>query len=385
MNIQKKNLVLILVGTFFFGAICCFGLTALLHSQGIGTAKISQKEYQELLRYEQRYGKLDALWGEVSEKFYKDVDEEALKNALYHGLFKGLDDIYSGYMTKEEYESWKTSTLGELEGIGVTFTKDQADNIIITDIAPNGPAKKAGIAIGDILTMVDDKPYTQLEDIGAAMRGKAGTRVKITYLRDGSEHSVELTREKIINQSVTSSTLEGNIGYIQISAFEEATAADFEAALKDMEVNSVNGVVIDLRNNGGGLVNSGTQIADLLLGEGTITYLEDKHGQKKVLSSDSDKTALPYILLINEKTASTSEILAAAVKDSNPGKIVGTTSFGKGIVQSTTQLKDGSAFKLTTMQYFSPKGNQIHEKGVAPDHEVSDPDSQLQKALELLQ
>ncbi len=288
-------------------------------------------------------------------------------------------------MTKEEYESWMATTLGESQGIGVTFNENDKGEFVILSTNPGSPAEKNGMKAGDIITKVDGKTFENADTIGAAMRGEAGTEVKITYVRDGKESVVTLVRAKIVTQSVSSKMLDGDIGYIKISAFEEATAKDFETALADIEVKTPKGLIIDIRDNGGGLVNSGTQIADHLIGKGTITYLQDRNGEKQYIDSDSDRTNIPYILLVNENSASTSEILAAAVKDNGPGKIVGVTTYGKGVVQSTTKLEDGSAYKLTIMQYFSPKGNAIHDKGVKPDYEVKGEDAQLNKAIELLQ
>ena len=182
--------------------------------------------------------------------------------------------------------------------------------------------------------------------------------------------------------------LEDNIGYIQITSFEEHTAEEFQDELNKMEEKKVSGLVIDLRENGGGIVDSGFEIADQLLGEGTITYLQDQKGEKQYIKSDKGATDLPYVLLVDENTASTSEILAAAVKDDGKNPLVGTTTFGKGIVQTSGELSDGSALKITTMQYFSPKGNQINGKGVKPDYVVKNSkgkkDKQLLKAQELL-
>ena len=228
-----------------------------------------------------------------------------------------------------------------------------------------------------------------METVSAALKGKAGTKVRVTYDRDGKEREVTIKRAKIISQTVESKMLENRIGYMALSSFEEHTAEDFKKQLADLQKKGAKSLIIDLRDNGGGLVDSGTEIADVFLGEGTITYLQNRKGQKQYIKSDADKIQVPCVFLVNENTASTSEILAAAVKDDGTNPLVGTTTFGKGIVQSTQQRQDGSAVKLTTMQYFSPKGNAIHEKGVKPDYVVknskqSKEDKQLNKAIELL-
>lgn len=384
MNIRKRNLTIIVIAAIICGALACFLVMQVLAMQGVGNVKITREEYQHLTYMNEKYSKAEELMNSASEKFYKDVSEEDLLNGMYKGIFLGLGDIYSNYMTQEEYEAWMATTLGEFEGIGVTFNQDENGNFIIISTNPGSPAEKGGLKAGDIIIMVDDKTFDNAESIGAAMRGEAGTEVKITYVRNGKEASVSLTRAIIITQSVTSEMLEGNIGYIRISAFEEATAEDFEKALSEMEAKTPKGLIIDIRDNGGGLVSGGTEVADLLIGEGTITYLQDRAGEKQYIESDSKRTNLPYVVLINENSASTSEILAAAVKENGPGKLVGVKTYGKGVVQATTEMEDGSAYKLTIMQYFSPKGNAINGKGVAPDYEVKGEGAQLEKAIELL-
>jgi carboxyl-terminal processing protease len=261
--------------------------------------------------------------------------------------------------------------------------------VVISTIS-GSPADKAGLRTGDIILMVDGKAYEELEALGAAIRGDAGSKVEITYLRGEDQKTVSIIRAKIVSETVVSRELAGGIGYIQITSFEEHTAEDFEAALHEFEVKGLKGLVIDLRNNGGGLVDQGVAIADLLMGKGSITYLMDRDGNKETYSSDTNKTSLPFVLLVNGGTASTSEILSAAIKDSKDGLLVGETTFGKGIVQSTTQLPDGDAVKLTIKQYFSPDGNVIHKIGVEPDYAVTDnpdtpEDEALNKALALLQ
>ena len=191
-------------------------------------------------------------------------------------------------------------------------------------------------------------------------------------------------------QSVRSEVLEGNIGYIRISSFEEKTAEDFKQHLRDLELKGVKGLVLDLRDNGGGLVEVSVEIADMLLGEGVVTYTEDREGNKNYYKSNTGATNLPYVVLVNGGTASASEIITAAIQDNEGGKIIGTTTYGKGIIQSIEKLSNGDAVKLTIMQYFSPKGNIIHKVGIKPDVEVEalaedTTDKQLEKAIELLQ
>ena len=390
MNIKKRNLVILMVVIFLLGGAAAFGGMMLIEN-GIagGMVKVSKQEYAYYKQLNQRYGKLDQLYQEAEDNFYKKPDEQDMAIGMYKGLIAGLGDPYSAYMTKEEFKSWNDTTMGEFDGVGVTFTMNRRGEYIVINTIADTPARNAGLKAGDILLAVDGKTYGTMETLSAAMKGKAGTKVKVTYERNGKETTVTMKRATIINQTIRSRMLKDNIGYIEISAFEEHTAEDFKKALTKMEETRVKGVIIDLRGNGGGIVDAGIAIADQLLGEGTVTYLQDQKGKRQYLKSDKHATKLPYVLLVDKNTASTSEILAAAVKDAGKNPLVGTTTFGKGIVQSTGELKDGSALKLTTMQYFSPKGNSINGKGVTPDYVVKNSkdgkeDKQLTKAEALL-
>lgn len=217
-----------------------------------------------------------------------------------------------------------------------------------------------------------------------AMRGRQGTTVQLVVLRKNKYLEFNVRRAKIVNNTVTEKILEGNIGYIKITAFENKTAEAFTGALERMEKKGVKGLIVDLRDNGGGLVNAGVGVADKLLGKGLITFTKDKYGNKQYYKSDAGKTRLPYVVLVNENTASASEIISAAIKDLGPGKIVGVRTYGKGVIQISQPVGDGSGLKLTIMQYFSPKGNVIHKKGVKPDYEVKGRQNQLKKAIQLL-
>ena len=240
---------------------------------------------------------------------------------------------------------------------------------------------------GDILLRVDDKEFDDLELIANAIRGDEGTKVTITYSRNGKEDEVTLTRAKITQHSVEHKMLDDSTGYISISSFIESTGDDFSKALKDIEDKGAKNLVLDLRDNGGGLVDAAVEVADQFLDEGVVAYVEDKNKNRNDYDAEDGKTDLNTVVLVNENSASASEILAAALQD-NGFKLVGQKTYGKGVIQSTAELSDGSAIKLTIMQYFSPDGNKIHKKGVKPDYEVkneedSSTDAQLEKALSL--
>lgn len=375
MKIKKTSATIIALLIFALGAATGLGISnAIMPGSSISSVSGNQG----------RYDKVNELWDIIEKNYYIEPNEEDMKDGLARGLFIGLGDKYSAYMTKDEYESYETSVTGEFDGIGVTFQMNKDGEFEVISTVKNSPAEKAGVKKGDIITKVDGKEYDDADKIGAAMRGKSGTTVKVTYERDGKENTVTLTRAHIVTETVTSKMLDDNIGYIKISAFEEKTDADFESALSEMESKAARGVIIDLRDNGGGLVKSGVNIADKLLGKCVVTYMEDRKGDKEYYRSNSDCTQLPYVILVNGNTASASEILSAAVKDKGRGKIVGTQTYGKGVVQVSGKLSDGSGYRLTIMQYFSPNGKAIHEKGVKPDYVVKGKDAQLKKAEELI-
>ena len=383
MKIQKKGLIALLLIVFVSGGLLGAGIGRLT-DDGYGKVSISKEEYKEIKEYKDKYAKVDELWDHIQKEAYDEPKDEDMIDGLCRGLFAGLGDRYSAYMTKDEYEAYETSITGSFEGVGITFAADDTGAFAVIGTVEGSPAQKAGIKEGDIITKVDGKTYDNADAAAAAIRGKKGTKVKITVERDGKEKVYELTRDVIVNQSAESKVLDGNIGYIKLTEFDEHTDEDFEKALDELEKKNVKGFILDLRNNGGGLVDSSVNIADNLLGKGVVTYMEDRAGHKEYFKSDEDKTRLPYVILVNGSSASASEILTAAVKDFGQGKIVGTKTFGKGVVQITQKLSDGSAYKLTVMQYFSPDGNVINGKGIEPDYVVKGKTKQLEKAKELL-
>lgn len=389
MTMKKRTFVIIICLTLLVGGGLMYGGMQIAIMANVGSVQVSVSEYENLKYMNDKYAKLEQLYQTVETNFYKDVDTKALEVGMYKGLFSGLDDVYSAYMTKDEYEAWKASALGEFEGIGITFAQDDNGKFVIINTITGSPAEKAGLLAGDFILKVDGKTFTDLETLGTAIRGEAGSKVEVTYQRKNKEYTISLIRAKIVTESVSYKLRMDKIGYIKITGFEDQTSEDFATALRDLEVKGAKGLIIDLRNNGGGLVDEGVEIADKLMGKGTITYLQDRNGKKEYYESDAPKTNLPYVILVNDGTASTSEIVAAAIKDSDDGQLVGMTTFGKGIVQSTSQLPDGDAIKLTIKQYFSPLGTTIHKVGVTPDFVVkdnpkADGDEQLNKALALL-
>ncbi len=354
-----------------------------------GFIRVNAAGYEDMLKVYSKYSKLEQIYSYIDANYYTDTDDDKLMEGIYSGLVEALDDPYSSYMSSDKYEEWSSDISGEFGGIGVTFTKDDEGEFLIVSVIDDTPAYKAGLRAGDIIEAVDGKTYDDMSDIVEVIRGEEGTSLKLKYKRDDSEKTVTITRDIIQIESVKSEIRKDNIGYIRISSFIETTSEDFRQALSEMEAAEVEGMVIDIRNNGGGLVSEGLDVADELLGKCTLICYVDNKGNKTYSYSDKDKTDIPYVLLVDGATASTSEILTAAVKDNNGGKIVGTKTFGKGIIQNTCKFKDGSALKLTVMRYLSPDGNEIHKKGIKPDYVVKlkkndDTDYQLNKAVKLL-
>lgn len=385
---KKKFFILVL-----FIVICSVTLTAgglIFYGKVIdNSVTVSEENYKELYEFANKYSKLYNLQKVIDEKFLWDVDDEKMLNGVYKSMTESLGDKYSDYMTKDEMEKFRNYLDGTFSGVGINFAQDKDGNIVVLRIVEGSPASESGIKPGDYLIAVNGKKYESTEKMAVDMRGKEGTEVDITYSRDGKEKTVKITRALVTEKSVFSKVLKDKIGYIAITSFEKTTAEQFETELRNLEMKNLKGLIIDLRGNGGGYTDQGIKIADMLLPECTISYTEDKNGKKEYYNSDASGTELKYALLVDGGTASTSEILAAAVKDNKGGKLVGERTFGKGIIQGTYPFADGSAVKLTIMQFYSPKGDTIHKKGIEPDYKVkikeSDKvDKQLKKAIRLL-
>lgn len=366
------------------GSIVLVVVTAMLTSTlqiAIGNKVVIPKDLYESYK---KYNKLIGLEQIVEGDFYKEVSEDDLVQGSIKGMFSGLGDIYSQYYTKEEFESLKEQTSGSFVGIGV-YISPTSDDDYITIIAPieGSPAEKGGIKAGDKIIKVDDQNvYANDSDKAISMiKGKAGTEVKLTLKRGEEELDLKIKREEIISKSVDSKVLEESIGYIKITSFNENTYKEFTEALNNLKKQNIKGLALDLRNNPGGLLDICSEIADDLIGEGTIVYTKDNKGDKEYIKSDSNKLDLPIAVLVNEGSASASEILTAAIVDNNEGIAIGTTTFGKGLVQSVRELKDGTGYKLTTAQYFTPNDNYIHGKGIEPKIIEKDENKQLDVAV----
>lgn len=342
--------------------------------------------------------KLNKLKKLIDENYLytDDLTEEDLENGLYSGYISALGDPYSVYYDEEQTKSLQESTSGEYSGIGVVFSQNQETKVITAvQIYDNSPANEAGMQVNDILYKVGDQDISgmELSDIVQLIRGDENTTVDITVLRgeDSQEVTMTVTRRKIQVETVKSEMKDGQIGYIRITEFDSVTYDQFKAAFDSLEEQNMAGLVVDLRSNPGGNLATVTQMLDLLLPEGTIVSTKDKNGHEEVLSSDAEhQFNKPMAVLVNGNSASASEIFAGAIQDYGLGPIVGTTTYGKGIVQQIFDLGDGTCVKLTMAEYYTPNGRNIHKKGIEPDVQVEyqkdennpDADNQLDAALE---
>lgn len=334
--------------------------------------------------------------------YYEDYDIEDVRNSLLDGMVAGLDDPYTVYYTPEEYQSLQVSITGTYYGIGAGLSQDaKTMEVTISKVYEGTPAEEAGLRKDDQIISVDGTQANSMEvtQLVQLIRGEEGTTVHLEIYRasDLSNFSVDVERRNVQLPSVAGEMLDGNIGYIQISEWQTNTPQQFNETVATLQEQGMQSMIIDVRDNPGGLLSSVSEVLDTILPEGTIVYTEDKYGNRTTLTSDANCMNYPMVVLINGNSASASEIFAGAIKDYNYGTLLGTTTFGKGIVQTTFPLKDGDALKITTAKYFTPNGVNIHGTGIDPDVELEyeflgpedgtyekQYDNQLQEAIKIL-
>ena len=341
-------------------------LRSLVQQKDEDTVTISREEYESLLRFE----KLDVLMQLVDMYYYEDVDEDDMLESAALGLIAGIGDVYSTYYTKEDMEAFNEETEGEYAGIGCQLLADPSDQMItVTRVFKGSPAEEAGMRAGDKIVYVDDVYYSayEMDDAVNVMRGEPGGEVKVTVLRDLETIDFDITREIVNINYVEYEILDGDIGYVMVYDFLGDAYEGFEEAINAFRSANVSGMIIDLRNNGGGLVDACVDMADLILPEGVVVTMRDRNDQEEVYRIDNAYFDVPMVLLVNEYSASASEILAGAVRDYGAGTLLGTKTFGKGVVQSALEFTDGSGIKLTTARYYTPSGECIHGVGIEPD------------------
>lgn len=315
----------------------------------------------------------------VLEKYQYEISQEDIINGLYDGFFGVLDE-YSVYYTPEEYKSLLLNTAGEFVGIGVQIADVNGQIVVITPL-PSSPAIEAGIKAGDIIKYVDGRDITGLTSSAAAeiIKGKEGTDVKIGVVREGKDLSFDIVRRTVVTNVVEGKMLDNNIGYLKVTEFADNTVELVKKELSVFDENNVKKIVIDLRNNGGGTLDSAVEMLNLFVTQGPVVYVDYAEGTEDVFSSDLKEQKYEIALLINGGSASATEVFAGAVKYKNEGIIIGTQSFGKGIVQSLYHLKNDSGVKFTTAEYFSVNKTPVHKIGITPDIVVENPSIDLSK------
>lgn len=344
--------------------------------------------------------KLAVIRNKIDEEYIGEIDENDLIDGAIKGYVSGLNDVYTEYLTQDEMSTFTEDIEGEFVGIGVYITKDTERNLILVyGTIPDSPAEKAGLKTGDIITSVDGVECNgdDYDTITNSIKGKEGTKVKIGILRNDEEINFEIERKTVEVKHVTSQVLDNNIGYIYISSFEGDVSTQFENAYNDLIKQGITSLIIDVRNNGGGIVNESLDIAEMMTDKGQTLLIEsDKNGEEEVIKSEKDKTITsPIVLLVNEYSASASEILAGILKeDVDNCTLIGNTTYGKGVIQTLYTLTDGSGIKITTNEYFTPNHNKINKIGIEPNIKVDDylftgtldkeNDTQLKKAIEEL-
>ncbi len=318
--------------------------------------------------------KLGTLESVADRYFYDEYSTEDIEESIYQGFVNGLNDKYAKYYSKEELKKLQEDSGGYYCGIGayVSYNED-LDYCVIAGTMEGAPAKEVGLREGDIIYMIDgvDTQGMELSDVVAMIKGDEGTVVHMSLVRDGEVLEFDVKRAKVDTISVSHEMLEDNIGYIAISEFDGNTADQFTEALAVLKDGGARGIIIDLRGNLGGNLDAVCQMCREILPEGLIVYTEDKYGRREEYTCDgSNELKLPLAVLVNGYSASASEIMTGAIKDYGIGTVVGTVTYGKGIVQKVISLSDGSAFKLTVSRYFTPNGVCIHGEGIKPDIEV---------------
>lgn len=339
----------------------------------------------------------------LANKYMGELDDKKLLEGAIKGYVEGTGDPYTTYLTKEEMEELQEETSGKYVGIGVYVTEDTVENtILVVGVMKESPAQEAGIQAGDIIKKVNGVDYTgkQLSDAVSILKGEENTEVKVTIKREDKEIETNVTRRKITVEHVTSKIISENIGYIQVDSFDDGVAQEFEKQYNSLKESNIKGLIVDLRSNGGGVVDEATAIADLFTEKGeTVLITKNKTDKEEITKAEKEKIIkdVPVVVLINQATASASEILAGALRDNYGATIVGKNSYGKGVIQTVYLLSSGAGLKITTNEYFTPKHVQINEIGIKPDEEIEltrdsegyyetqeDKDTQLLKAIEVI-
>lgn len=383
---------------FWQGALC--GALAVLLGLGLVSCagRLPFPGGEEAVSQETKE-KLSGIRALIEKEYIGEVDEDALQTGICQGYVGALGDPYSAYYDEEQTSALMETTQGEYGGIGVVLTQNLDTGVTTaSSVYEDSPAMKAGMKDGDIIYQVEGRDVSgmDLEEISGNIKGEKGTTVEITVLRgeDREEVTLTITRDTIQAETVKTRMLEDEIGYLAISEFDSVTLEQYKEGLEELKAQGMEGLIVDLRGNPGGNLDTVCEILDLMLPEGLIVYTEDKDGNRQEFTSDeAQEVQVPLAVLVDGNSASASEIYAGAIQDYGIGQIVGTKTYGKGVVQTIYDLKDGTSLKLTVAEYFTPNGRNIDGEGITPDVEVAyqrdenDPeaDNQLDRAVEALQ
>ncbi len=320
--------------------------------------------------------KAEILSSYINRFYLNDIDYGKMGDIIYKAMVSGLDDKYAAYYTKDEYKDISEKTKGEFCGIGAYISQGKNDNYLkVAGVVKGGPAQKAGIKKGDIIVEVDGENIQGKDSSYAVskMKGKKGTNVSISVMRKGNKKPItfNIKREVIHDNTVSYKMLDNNIGYISVSAFETVTKKQFKSAVDCLEKKNEKGLIIDLRDNGGGLLDTALDMLDQILPKKLVVYTKDKNGvAEEYYTKDDKEIKIPIVILVNGNSASASEVFCGALRDYGKAKLLGTKTFGKGIVQSSFAFRDGTGLKFTTSKYYTPKGINIHGTGFEPDIKV---------------
>ena len=352
------------------------------------------------LDYKKIEEKTSVLQNIIDRYFLFDEDMTKVEDGIYAGMMNGLGDPYTVYYTKEEYKALNEDTEGKYSGIGAVVSQNPNTKIItIVKIFDNSPANDAGLQVGDIIYKIDGEEVAGKDMdilVKTKIRGEEGTSFKMTVLRgdDRKEVELDLIRRSIEVETVAGKMLDNNIGYIAVSQFDAVTSEQFKSNIESLQSQGMTKLIVDLRGNPGGLLDQVVDMLDYILPDGLVLYTEDKYGKREEYYSDgSHELKIPMVVLVNENSASASEVFTATFRDFEWGTVVGKTTFGKGIVQNVLPLGDGTAVKITTQHYYPPSGYDLHKVGIKPDLEVdlnegakigTDSDNQLSAAIDIL-
>lgn len=368
-----------------------------------GVKFVQQRQYNGVLSDSSHVQKIEYLEKMIDQEYLGEVDNDEMAEGVYAGLVYGLGDVYSRYYTADEYAQETASTDGAYAGIGVSIQKNKNGGVQIAECYEGGPGAEAGLQTGDVITAINDTDVTDMElsDVVSLIRENKDNTIVLTVFRENEEKSREISVDvtDVELPSVFGEMLDKKTGYIQITQFTGVTPQQYKDMFTELKDKGMERLVIDLRDNPGGLLTSVCDILREILPEGLIVYTEDKYGNREEENCDGKhQLDMPLAVLVNENSASASEIFAGAVQDHEVGTIVGTTTYGKGVVQELRQLSDGSAVKLTVSNYYTPNGNSINKVGIKPDVEVKlasellnkdeithEEDNQLQKALNVIE